>query len=214
MNHMSQINAGHFVGILLAAGKGMRFNPTGTQDKLMQPLANGDAVAVAAARSLLAAMPSVLAVVRPRAAGLATSLRAIGCEVIECQTADQGMGASLVHALLHARAAAGWIIALADMPYVQAATSIALIDAIRHGANIAVPTCDGMRGNPVAFSRVHLPSLLQLCGDQGARRLLTAHLVTEIAVDDAGIFRDVDMALDLAPNAWSADNRNSLTETI
>jgi molybdenum cofactor cytidylyltransferase len=196
---MWQISTGHFVGILLAAGKGMRFDPTGTQDKLMQPLANGDAVAVAAARSLLAAVPSVLAVVRPRAAGLATSLQAIGCEVIECPSADQGMGASLIHALMHARDAAGWIIALADMLYVQAATSIALIDAIRHGANIAVPTCDGLRGNPVAFSSVHLPSLLRLYGDQGARRLLTAYPVTEIAVDDAGIFRDVDTVLDLAP---------------
>src|ERR1035437_3231128 len=89
----------------------------------------------------------------------------------------------------------GWRIC----PYEQSATSIALIDAIRYGAHIAVPTCDGLRGNPVAFSRMNLPSLLQLCGDQGARRLLTAHLVTEIAVDDAGIFRDVDTMLDLSP---------------
>lgn len=196
---MRQNDGGQFVGILLAAGKGLRFDPTGAQNKLMQRLADGDAVAVAAARNLLAALPMVLAVVRPGADAVAAQLQAIGCEVTECPSADQGMGASLVHALSHTRKAAGWIIALADMPYVQPATSIALIDAIRRGADIAVPTCGGRRGNPVAFGRTHLPDLLRLGGDQGARSLLTAYPVTEIAVDDAGIGRDIDTAIDLGP---------------
>ncbi|MEO6352734.1 MAG: nucleotidyltransferase family protein [Burkholderiaceae bacterium] len=194
---MQQNHAGQFAGILLAAGRGLRFDPSGAQNKLMQPLANGESVAVAAARNLLAALPMVLAVVRPGADALAAQLRAIGCEVIECPSADKGMGASLVHALSHTRTAAGWIIALADMPYVQPSTCIALIDAIRRGEDIAVPTCGGRRGNPVAFGRTHLPELLRLGGDQGARSLLTAYPVTEIAVDDAGIGRDIDTATDL-----------------
>lgn len=196
---MRHNEAGQIIGILLAAGRGLRFDPTGAQNKLMQRLPNGDTVAVAAARNLLAALPMVLAVVRPGADAVAAQLRAIGCEVIECPSAELGMGASLVHALSHARTAAGWIIALADMPYVQPATCIALIDAIRRGANIAVPTCGGRRGNPVAFGSVHLPDLLRLGGDQGARSLLTAYPVTEIAVDDAGIGRDIDTATDLRP---------------
>lgn len=196
---LRQNDAGQFAGILLAAGRGLRFDPSGALDKLMQALANGDTVAVAAARNLLAALPTVLAVVRPGAGALAAQLRATGCEVTECAGADQGMGASLVHALSQTRNAAGWIVALADMPYVQAATSIALIDAIRRGANIAAPTCGGRRGNPVAFGRMHLPELLQLGGDHGARSLLSAYPVTEIAVDDVGIFRDIDTAIDLGP---------------
>lgn len=194
-----QNTTGQFIGILLAAGRGLRFDPSGAQNKLIQTLACGDIVAVAAARNLLAALPRVLAVVRPGADAVATQLRAVGCEVIECPDADQGMGASLVHALSHARKAAGWIIALADMPYVQPATCIVLIDAIKRGADIAVPTCDGRRGNPVAFGRTHLSELLRLGGDQGARSLLKAHPVTEIAVDDTGISRDIDTAIDLDP---------------
>lgn len=197
MTTMQHNHAGQFVGILLAAGLGLRFDPSGARNKLMQPLTSGDSVAVASARNLLAALPMVLAVVRPGADAVAGQLHAIGCEVIECPNAALGMGASLVHALSRTREAAGWIVALADMPFVQPATCIALIDVIRLGADIAAPTFRGRRGNPVAFGRAHLPELLRLGGDQGARSLLTAYPVTEIAVDDAGICRDIDTATDL-----------------
>jgi molybdenum cofactor cytidylyltransferase len=83
------------------------------------------------------------------------------------------------------------------MPHVQPATISALIDAIKSGADIAAPTYMGRRGNPVAFSRKHLPDLLRLGGDEGARSLLRAFPVSEVAVDDAGIRQDIDTATDL-----------------
>lgn len=89
------------------------------------------------------------------------------------------------------------MIALADMPYVQPATITALIDAIKHGAEIAVPVYRGKCGNPVAFGRAHFPRLLQLRGDQGARNLLKTFPVTEVSVDDPGIERDIDVVTDL-----------------
>lgn len=187
-----------FVGILLAAGKGTRFDPTGAKNKLLQPLPAGDIVVRAAAKNLRAAVPAVLAVVRPGTNELASQLRSLGCEVTECPTAEHGMAESLVHALSRARDAAGWVVALGDMPYVQPATIAALIEAIGSGADIAVPIVQGQRGNPVAFSPRHLPRLLQLRGDQGARSLLKAFPVTEVAVEDAGILRDIDAAADLA----------------
>jgi molybdenum cofactor cytidylyltransferase len=107
------------------------------------------------------------------------------------------MGASLVCALNATREASGWLIALADMPYVLPATITALIREVEAGADIAVPTYQGRRGNPVAFSRAHLPNLQKLSGDQGARGLLRAHTVVEVAVDDAGILKDIDTADDL-----------------
>jgi molybdenum cofactor cytidylyltransferase len=186
------------VGILLAAGKGSRFDPSGVKNKLMQPLPNGDMVVSAAAKNLLAVVPTVQVVVRPGADAVASQLRALGCEVTECPTADDGMGASLAHAFSRASNAAGWVIALGDMPHVQATTIVALVDAISGGADIAVPVYQGRRGNPVAFSRIHLQRLLQLTGDQGARNLLREFPVCEIAVDDAGILYDVDSPQDLS----------------
>lgn len=188
---------GAVVGILLAAGRGARFDPTGTRNKLLQACAHGDAVVTASAGNLLSVLPSVLAVVRPGADDVASRLRALGCEVTPCQNADLGMAASLVHALSCVSHARGWIIALGDMPYVQPATIRALAAAVEGGAHIAAPTYLRRRGNPVAFSRAHLPELLALRGDEGARRLLNAYPVTEIAVDDPGICMDVDTPEDL-----------------
>jgi len=114
----------HWVGILLAAGKGVRFDPSGTQNKLMQTMPSGDAVAVASARVLLSVVPLVMAVVRPGADSLAAALREVGCRVVVCPNADQGMGASLVFVLSQVRDASGWVIALADMPYVKPQLSL------------------------------------------------------------------------------------------
>lgn len=75
----------------------------------------------------------------------------------------------------------------------------ALAAALERGVGIAVPTWQGHRGNPVAFSRKYLPELLVLNGDQGARRLLQAFPVAEIAVDDPGIRMDIDTPADLTP---------------
>jgi molybdenum cofactor cytidylyltransferase len=107
------------------------------------------------------------------------------------------MGVSLAFAVEQARDADAWIVALADMPYVQTATLTALADALRQGADIAAPRHQGRRGNPVGFSRKHLPALLELGGDKGARDLLKAHPVTEVIVNDAGVLRDIDTPDDL-----------------
>lgn len=186
-----------FTGILLAAGKGSRFDPAGRRDKLLQPLADGLPVALLAAKKLLTVLPNVVAVVRPESELLARQLSEAGCRVCICETAGEGMAASLVQGLHASLQAQGWVIALADMPWVESATIAALVDAIDEGAQIAVPTFDGRRGNPVAFGRGYLPELLALRGDAGARKLLATWPVTEIATRDSGILHDIDTQDDL-----------------
>ncbi|WP_394778062.1 NTP transferase domain-containing protein [Undibacterium sp.] len=189
-----------WLGILLAAGKGSRFDASGVQNKLMQVLPSGEAVAVASAKNLLSVLPEVLAVTRPGTPELALALQAAGCSVQTCVDAGQGMAASLVYALRQGRDCAGWIVALGDMPYVQRSTLQAMLQALRAGAGIVVPVHEGRRGNPVGFSHAHLPQLLALSGDQGARSLLKNYPVTEVLVDDAGIHRDIDLPSDLHPD--------------
>jgi molybdenum cofactor cytidylyltransferase len=187
------------VGILLAAGRGRRFDPSGTRNKLLQPVAaGGEPVVVASARAMLAVLPKVVAVVAPDDRGVADVLRALGGDVTTCPDADQGMAQSLVHALRHSLPQAhGWLIALGDMPHVRVSTIQALVEALAGGAVIAAPVCGGRRGNPVAFSLACLPELLALSGDEGARHILKRHPVTEVAVDDPGIFQDIDQPSDL-----------------
>lgn len=184
-------------GILLAAGAGTRFSPRGECDKLLQVIPGGEMVAVASARHLLAVLPRVVAVVRSESDALAHMLQTVGCDVRICATAGEGMGASLVHALSHARDSSGWVIALADMPYVKAETISRLASALRDGDGIAAPKYKGRRGNPVAFGHEHLDRLMKLRGDEGARRLLQEFPVNELETDDPGVVRDIDTIDDL-----------------
>lgn len=186
------------IGILLAAGRGKRFDPSGLQNKLLQPFNGGvDPVVVASAKNLLAAVPRVLAVVRSGDDRVAAALGAAGCDVRVCADADLGMAHSLTHAIEHVKGAEGWLIALGDMPHVLPATMRRLAAAVEAGADIAVPVHQGRRGNPVAFSHYHLPLLLALDGDQGARAILQSHPVRDVAVDDPGVLRDIDTPADL-----------------
>jgi len=187
------------VGILMAAGRGRRFDPAGQRNKLLQTLPSGEPVVAASARKLLAALPRVIAVVPPDDGGVAALLAGLGCEIAVCPDADSGMAASLVQAVRHSLPVAdAWLVALGDMPHVAPSTLAALRDALAAGADIVAPVHDGRRGNPAGFGRVHLDALLALEGDQGARRLLQTCPVTGVAVPDRGIFLDIDTPADLS----------------
>lgn len=188
----------HPVGILLAAGRGRRFDPLGARNKLLALLPDGEPVVVASARALLSVLPRVIAVVPPADGGVGERLRALGVDVTVCADADSGMAASLVHAIRHSLPDAdAWLVALGDMPFVLPSTLRALLAALADGAGIAAPLHEGRRGNPVAFGAVHLPALLALEGEYGARALLKSMPVRDVAVDDPGICRDIDTPADL-----------------
>lgn len=189
------------VGILLCAGRGRRFDPSGERKKLLQALpGTGEPVVAASARHLLSVLPRVVAVLRPGDDDIAAILGALGCELVVCADADSGMAASLGAALrasLQLARAQSWIVALGDMPWVAPATIEALAAALADGAAIAAPVFNGRRGNPAGFSSAMLPELLALRGDEGARGLFERHAFTAVAVADAGVLRDVDHPADL-----------------
>lgn len=186
---------GLIVGILLAAGAGRRFGA----DKLTQRLADGDLVAVRACRNLLIGTDRVLAVVRPGSEKLTAVLQAEGAEVRICADAGQGMGASLVFGIQACPDAAGWLIALADMPWIKPDTIRKVADALRSGAVIASPCWQGRRGHPVGFSHILGPELVVLGSDEGAKTVIQAHLeqLRLVDCDDAGVLLDIDKPEDL-----------------
>jgi molybdenum cofactor cytidylyltransferase len=189
--------------LLLAAGAARRFGG----DKLVAPLPDGTPVGVAAARNLLAAGCDVLAVVRARRTGIAPKLAALGVAVVGCDEAELGMARSLACGVRASTDADGWIVALADMPFVRPATIAAVAAALGAGAEIAVPSLDGRRGHPVGFSARWREELLALHGDVGARALLAAHgdRILTVPVADPGILRDLDRPADLAAAGWRLD---------
>jgi molybdenum cofactor cytidylyltransferase len=182
-------------GILLAAGAAKRFG----SPKLLHPLPDGVPVGVASARALVQAVPNTLAVVQPGDRLLIEAFSAIGLRIVENPLADHGMGTSLAAGISAAGEASGWLIALADMPWIRPATIRVLADRLRDGAPMVAPIVDGRRGHPVGFSRRWGDKLRTLGGDDGARSLLAEHAdqLVLVASMDAGVLKDVDHADDL-----------------
>ena len=191
------------VGILLAAGSATRFGAA----KLLHPLPGGDAtgvatyvaMGVAAARTLITALPHSIAIVRPGDQVLIKTFADIGLQVVENPHADTGMGSSLAAGVSAAAGADGWLIALADMPWIQPATMTALADRLQHGASMVAPVYQGQRGHPVGFSSRWAGQLRSLSGDRGARDLI-ANYPAELELfdtDDSGVLKDVDHPHDL-----------------
>jgi molybdenum cofactor cytidylyltransferase len=193
-------DAAAIVGILLAAGIGRRFDPTGSRLKLLEPEPDGRhggvPIAVAALRRLRGVCAEVVAVVRPADGALQAELHARlaaeGAQLAICADAASGMGHSIACGVRARLDAAGWVIALADMPAVSVATIAAIRDAIARGRDTAAPVFRGQRGHPVGFGHGCRSELLALRGDSGARGALNTHPPFLIDVDDPGCVHDID----------------------
>lgn len=189
------------VGLLLAGGRGRRFDPLGEHNKLLALLPDGRPVVSASAMALCAALPKVLALLPASSDSntrlLAEILRDAGCTILHVPDAELGMGHTLAAGVAASCDASGWLVQPADMPWLQAASCAAVAGALRDGARIAAPTYFGRRGHPVGFASSCREALLALQGDNGARELLQRWGVHSVVVDDAGVLRDIDTPGDL-----------------
>ncbi|HEY3301226.1 MAG TPA: nucleotidyltransferase family protein [Methylophilaceae bacterium] len=188
------------VGILLAAGFSRRF---GASNKLLQALPDGCPIGLAAAKRLVAAIPLSIAIVRPENKALAQLLQEAGLKVFCCGEQDTEMADSLSAAVKlsadFSESNDGFMIALADMPYIDSLTIVAIAAKLREGAAIVVPTYQGKRGHPVGFSAKFRAELENLHGDEGARSILKRYPedIIFLECDDAGILADIDTPADL-----------------
>ena len=188
------------VGILLAAGFSRRF---GAADKLLQPLPDGRFIALAAAMHLIQAIPLSIAVLRPENKALAALLSDAGLKVVFCTEQDQEMADSLVMAIRYSvnfeEANDGFVIALADMPYIQTSSISKVATKLGSGASIVIPTYKDQRGHPVGFAAKFRSELENLHGVEGARSIIKRYPdeVQLLPCDDAGILADIDTQTDL-----------------
>jgi molybdenum cofactor cytidylyltransferase len=194
---MAKAEAGLPVALLLASGRGARFDPTGRQNKLVQRLSDGHTVIARSAYRLLEAGLAVV-VVAPADERLIKALD--GAQVSWCdnQTPERGMGHSIALGVKAAPLAAGWLIALADMPFILSTTIARVATALGSSqASVVAPYFDHQRGHPVAFAASMRDRLSQLDGDQGARAILACEPIYRVETDDYGILRDIDRPQDL-----------------
>ena len=186
---------GPIVGILLAAGKGERFGG----DKLLYHLPDGQPIALAAARNLQPACDRLLVVLRPGDTALADLFMVEGFAVVVCYDANAGMGHSLAAGVRANPEAGAWVVALADMPYIQSISHHAVAARLRAGASLVATTFRGRRGHPVGFAGRWRDQLSVLTGDRGGKVILEQHpdALNLVEIDDPGVVRDIDRPEDL-----------------
>ena len=186
-------------GVLLAAGRAERFGSAKLQIALREGPDAGLAIGVVACRHLAAAVDDLIAVVRVGDDALAAAFASERARVVVARRADEGMGVSLAEGVAAAPEASGYVVALADMPWIEASTISRVVQALAQGAGIVAPVYRGERGHPVGFASRYRAELLALRGDEGARAILAAHrsALTLIEVEDRGVVRDVDTPDDL-----------------
>lgn len=182
-------------GILLAAGSSRRFGA----DKLLHPLADRQPMALVSAQRLKTAVPDTLVVIADGDSELARLLNAAGIRVVVNPRPGDGIGSSIACGVRASKEAAGWVIALGDMPYIPPEIITQVAYGLDHTQSICAPVHDGQRGHPVGFARDYGDQLSRLCTDQGAREVIRRHRthLRLIETAQAGVIQDIDHPTDL-----------------
>jgi len=107
------------------------------------------------------------------------------------------MGYSIAAGVAASADAGGWLVLPGDMPQVQPTSMLAVATKLAQHAVVYAQHI-GRRGHPVAFSSELYSELVQLSGDEGARRLVARYPSFGVEVDDPGVLVDVDTIDDLA----------------
>jgi molybdenum cofactor cytidylyltransferase len=180
--------------IVPAAGRGSRFG--GPLHKLAQPFDGSTVLGTTVRRAIETQLP-VVVVTTAELAPLVSGLLAMrDIVVLTAAEAARGMGATIATGVAERSGAPGWLVLPGDMPLVQPDTLLAVAGALEQHP-VAYAQYRGRRGHPVAFAAELYSELIQLSGDDGARRVLLRYPAHGQDVDDPGVAQDVDTQSDL-----------------
>ena len=180
--------------IVTAAGSGSRFG--GALHKLEQPFEGSTVLAVTVRHAIQTQLPVVVVTTAARAPQLATLLAARDIVVLSAAEAARGMGATIASGVVERSGAPGWLVLPGDMPLVQPGTMLSVARALEQHP-VVYAQYQGRRGHPVAFAAELYSELIQLSGDDGARRVMLRYPAHGQEVDDRGVLLDVDTPADL-----------------
>lgn len=182
--------------VMLAAGSSSRM---GGEDKLIRQAGQTPLIRRAAEALCASKADEIIVVTRPDDAARRSALNGLSnVRITENPAASEGMGATIrVGMTAVAAAADAVLIALADMPDIQARDIDRLIAAFSPADGreiIRATTEDGAPGNPVLIGRRFFELLATLEGDEGARRILAAHrdLVADVRLSGKAAKTDLD----------------------
>jgi molybdenum cofactor cytidylyltransferase len=189
--------------IILAAGQSTRFRAAGgaSVTKLVAELAGRPLVRHVVEAALASRARPVFVVTGHAHEEVMAALAGLPVTEIRNPLYASGLASSLKAGIAALPAGArGALVLLGDMPLVSAALLDGLIDlfAMRPEVEAVVPVHAGERGNPVLVGRPLFAAVAGLAGDQGARKILAAARVAELAVAGDAASVDVDTPAVLA----------------
>src|SRR5690625_3796304 len=193
--------AHHITGIVLAAGMGSRFDPSGQRYKLAQRLPDGRSVIAASCASIARHVDTLIVVVGEQAGQLKQALEPWPHQVryVYCADAALGMGATLKAGIRRSGPTDAWLVGLGDMPFIDADTIAAVCARLRQGDQLVRPVYRGKPGHPVGIATTLGDDLLGLPDHAGAASLMRQRSedLVRIDVDDPGSVKDIDYPSDL-----------------
>ena len=192
--------------IVLAAGLGSRF--AGPSHKLTQALGAASVLGQTLVHAIESRLPVTVVTTEGLAAEAARWVARRDVVVLPAVgspgAGPLGMGYSIAAGVSARPQAGGWLVLPGDMPLVKASTLLQVAAGLAQHA-VAYAQFRGRRGHPVAFGAELFSDLVQLTGDEGARRVMARYPSFGIEVADPGVLMDVDTEADLAALRASAE---------
>jgi molybdenum cofactor cytidylyltransferase len=180
--------------VVPAAGLGSRFN--GSRHKLEQPFDGSTVLGTTLQHAIATGLPVVVVTTAALAGMVVPQLALRDIVVLDEADAQRGMGHSIAAGVAERSAAVGWLVLPGDMPLVRPSSLLAVAAALEQQP-VAYAQHRGRRGHPVGFAAELFSELVQLSGDEGARRLIARYPAQAAEVDDPGVLVDVDTEADL-----------------
>ncbi|KFC80492.1 nucleotidyltransferase family protein [Buttiauxella agrestis] len=176
--------------IIAAAGFAKRFREAGGNGNKLDARLNNCSVFAQTLRHACATHLAVHVVTRPENILIQELCRAqqIPFTLIE----SAGLGESIAEGVSATPHWNGWLIHLADMPFVPPAMFVQVADALALH-ELVRPRVNAQPGHPVGFAHCWYDKLSRLTGDNGARELLRAEAVHFIEIEDGDSQCDIDL---------------------
>jgi len=179
----------------MAAGQSRRF---GVDCKLSTPVVNGQSMLQRVVGAVSSVSSHVCVVYSGANKSVQGSLAPQVTRSIVYPGNSPGLGDSIAFGVQANPAWGGWIICLADMPYIsQHVYQQIAQQGPQH--SILAPAYKGRRGHPVFFSGEFFGALTALQGDSGAASILKDHKdrLELFSTSCVGVIQDIDKPADL-----------------
>lgn len=180
--------------VVLAAGSGSRFG--GSVPKLQQPFGDSTVLGCTVQRAVQSQLPVLVVTTAALAPLLARQLATRDILTLSQGEAAQGIGTSIAAGVAERSGAPGWLLLPGDMPLVHPDSLLAVAGALEQHP-VTYAQHKGWRGHPQGFAAELYGELIQLRGDEGARRVMHRYPAAGIELADRGVLLDVDTPADL-----------------